>query len=207
MKSDQRQVGVSWPADAPRFYRIGQDFKINLSSLAMTGPGDAKDATLDIKVGDVKRSPAKVDNTVGTTPFDESGKSAVRFGLNGKVKKGKQVLTFTGPTTGTTFSLPIDVRKAKPEVKVRTKPGRVVAGETRTRVKIKVTALGLSEVTGKVVVKVGGKKYKAKLKDGKAFIRLDRFTNTGKKSVKVKYAGSRKVQDTTEFTKIKVKRA
>ena len=127
VKSDQRQVGVSWPADAPRFYRIGQDFKINLSSLAMTGPGDAKDATLDIKVGDVKRSPAKVDNTIGTTPFDESGKSAVRFGLNGKVKKGKQVLTFTGPTTGTTFSLPIDVRKAKPEVKIRTKPGRVVA--------------------------------------------------------------------------------
>ena len=80
VKRDQRQVGVSWPADAPRFYRIGQDFKVNLSSLAMTGPGDAKDATLDIKVGDVKRNPAKVDNTVGTTPFDESGKSAVRSG-------------------------------------------------------------------------------------------------------------------------------
>ena len=80
VKLDQRQVGVSWPADAPRFYRIGQDFKVNLSSLAMTGPGDAKDATLDIKVGDVKRSPAKVDNAIGTTPFDESGKSAVRSG-------------------------------------------------------------------------------------------------------------------------------
>ena len=55
--------------------------------------------------------------------------------------------------------------------------------------KIKVTALGLSKVSGKIVVKVGGQKYKAKLKNGKAFIRLDRFTNTGKKSVKVKYAG------------------
>ena len=52
-------VGISWPADAPRFYRIGQDFKVNLSSLAMTGPGDAKDATLDIKVGDVKREPGE----------------------------------------------------------------------------------------------------------------------------------------------------
>lgn len=206
VKLDQRQVGVSLPAGAPRFYRIGQDFKVNLSSLAMTGPGDAKDATLDIKLGDVKRGPAKVDNAIGTTPFDESGKSAVSFGLNGKVKKGKQVLTFTGPTTGTTFSLPIDVRKAKPEVKVRTKPGRIVAGETRTRVKIKVTALGLSEVSGKIVVKIGGKKYKATLKDGKAFVRLDRFANTGKKSVKVKYAGNRKVQDSTEFINIKVRR-
>ncbi len=206
VKLDQRQVGVSLPAGAPRFYRIGQDFKVTLSSLAMTGPGDAKDATLDIKLGDVKRGPAKVDNAIGTTPFDESGKSVVSFGLNGKVKKGKQVLTFTGPTTGTTFSLPIDVRKAKPEVKVRTKPGRIVAGETRTRVKIKVTALGLSEVSGKIVVKIGGKKYKATLKDGKAFVRLDRFANTGKKSVKVKYAGNRKVQDSTEFIKIKVRR-
>ena len=50
-----------------------------------------------------------------------------RFGLKGKTKNGKQMLTFTGPTTGTTFSLPIDVRKAKRVVKVRTKPGRVVA--------------------------------------------------------------------------------
>lgn len=206
VKRDQRQVGVSWPADAPRFYRIGQDYKVNLSSLAMTGPGDVKDATLDIKVGDVKRSPAKVDNAVGTTPFDESGRSAVRFGLNGKVKKGKQVVTFTGPTTGTTFSLPIDVRKAKPEVKVRTKPGRIVADETRTRVKIKVTALGLPEVSGKIVVKAGGEKYKVKLKKGKAFVRLDRFANTGKKVIKVKYAGSRKVRGTTEFVKIRVRR-
>ncbi|MCP3423920.1 bifunctional metallophosphatase/5'-nucleotidase [Nocardioides pinisoli] len=206
VKAEQRQVGVSLPADAPRFYRIGQDFKVNLSSLAMTGPGDAKDATLDIKVGDVKRSPAKVDNAVLTTPFDESGKSAVRFGLNGKVKKGKQVVTFTGPTTGTTFSLPIDVRKARPEVKVRTKPGRIVAGETRTRVKIKVTALGITKVHGKIVVKAGGKKYKVKLKKGKAFVRLDRFTNAGRKVVKVKYAGSRKVRGATEFAKIRVRR-
>ena len=42
-------------------------------------------------------------------------------------------------------------------------------------------------------MKVGGKKYKVTLKKGKAFIRLDRFAKTGKKSVKVKYAGNRKV--------------
>ena len=46
------------------------------------------------------------------------------------------------------------------------------------------------------MVKVGGKKYKAKLKKGKAFVRLDRFANTGKKTIMVKYAGNRKVQDT-----------
>jgi 5'-nucleotidase len=126
--------------------------------------------------------------------------------LKGKVKTGKQMLTFTGPSTGTTFSLPIDVRKAKPEVKVRTKPARIVKGETRTRLKIKAKALGIKTVTGKVVVKVGGKKYTVKLKKGKAFVRLATFSKAGKKRVVVKYAGSRKVRTKTAVVKVKVHR-
>ena len=43
--------------------------------------------------------------------------------LKGKTRTGKQMMTFTGPTTGTTFSVPIDVRKANGVLKVRTKPG------------------------------------------------------------------------------------
>ena len=62
------------------------------------------------------------------------------------------------------------MRKAKGVLKVRTKPGRIVRGETRTRVKIKASALGISKVTGKVKVKVDGKTYKVKLKKGKAFM-------------------------------------
>ena len=34
----------------------------------MTGPNDAKDATLNIKVGDVTLNPTPVDNTLGTDP-------------------------------------------------------------------------------------------------------------------------------------------
>jgi 5'-nucleotidase len=102
--------------------------------------------------------------------------------------------------------LPIDVRKAKPEVKVRTKPARIVKGETRTRLKIKASALGIKEVTGKVVVKVGGKKYTVKLEDGKAFLRLDQYANAGKKRIVVKYAGSRKVRTKETVVKIKVRR-
>ena len=203
----QRQVGVTWPAKAPRFYRIGQDVELALSSLAMTGVGDLKDTSLAIKVGNTTLNPAAVDNTIGTTPFDESGKSAVSVKLKGKTKTGKQLITFTGPTTGTTLSLPIDVRKAKPVVKVRTKPKRIVKGETRTRLKIKASALGLKAVTGKVVVKVGGKKYTVKLKDGKAFLRLDSFAKAGKKRIVVKYAGSRKVRSKTAVVKIKVHRS
>ena len=72
--------------------------------------------------------------------------------------------------------------------------------------KIKATALGIKAVTGKVIVKVGGKKYTLKLKKGKAFIRLDRFAKTGKKRIVVKYAGSGKVRSKSTVVKIKVKR-
>ncbi|HEY0645247.1 MAG TPA: bifunctional UDP-sugar hydrolase/5'-nucleotidase [Nocardioides sp.] len=207
VNKNQQQVGVTWPANAPRFYRIGQDVKLSLSSLAMTGPSDARDSVLNIKVGDRALNPTPVDNTLGSTISDEYGKSAVSVKLKGKTRTGKQLITFTGPTTGTTFSLPIDVRKAKPEVKVRTKPARIVKGQTRTRLKIKASALGLKTVTGKVVVKVGGKKYTVKLKKGKAFVRLDTFAKTGKKRITVKYAGSRKVRSKTAVVTIKVHRS
>ncbi|WP_207208826.1 bifunctional metallophosphatase/5'-nucleotidase [Nocardioides oleivorans] len=206
VKADQRQVGVSWPAGAPRFYRLGQELKLSLSSLAMSTAVDAKDATLAVKVGEVGVTSAKVDNTVGTAQDDEQGKSAVTVELKGKVKKGKQMLTFTGPTTGTTFSIPVDIRKAKAEVKARVKPARIVKNKTRARIKIKASALGIKAVTGKVVVKVGGKKYTAKLKKGKAIVRLDRFSKTGTKRVVVKYAGSQKVRTKQAVVKIKIRK-
>lgn len=206
VNKEQRQVGVSWPANAPRFYRIGQDVKLTLSSLAMTGTGDARDALLNIKVGNATLNPVAVDNAPTAEPYDEAGKAAVSVKLKGKARTGKQMLTFTGPTTGTAFSLPIDVRKAKGEVKARVKPKRIVKGKTRARLKIKASALGIRAVTGKVVVKVGGKKYTVKLKKGKAFVKLAKFSKAGKKRVKVKYAGSRKVRSKTVTMKIKVHR-
>jgi 5'-nucleotidase len=204
---EQRQVGVHWPADKPRFYRLGQDVRLSLSSLAMSTAADAKDTVLNVKVGDKALEPTPVDNTIGAQPFDDYGTSAVSVKLKGKVKTGKQLLTFTGPATGTSFSLPIDVRKAKPTVKVRTKPERIVAGKTRTRVKIKASTPGLAKTSGKVVVKAGGRKYEVTLEKGKAFVRLDRFAKTGTKRIVVTYAGNRKIRGTTEFIKVRVKRA
>ncbi|MBC2934341.1 bifunctional UDP-sugar hydrolase/5'-nucleotidase [Nocardioides sp. zg-1228] len=207
VNTNQQHVNVTWPAGAPRFYRLGQKVELALSSLAMTGPTDPKDAKLDVKVGDKGLDAQAVNNTLGTAVYDDYGTAAVSVKLKGKVRTGKQLITFTGPTTGTTFSLPIDVRKAKAALKVRTKPGRIVRGETRTRLKIKTSALGIAGVTGKVVVKVGGKKYTVKLKKGKAFVRLDRFAKAGKKKIVVSYAGSRKVRGAREVITVKVRRS
>lgn len=203
----QHQVGVAWPTDKPRFYRIGQDVKLTLSSLAMAGVGDAKDAKLDVKVGDKTLNPTPVDNALGTDQFDNYGTSAVSVKLKGKTRTGKQLLTFTGPTTGTTFSLPIEVRKASGVLKVRTKPERIVTSETRTRLKIKATALGITKVTGKIKVKVAGKVYQLKLKRGKAFLRLDAFQKAGKKRIRVSYLGNRKIRGTQQVVEIKVRRS
>ncbi|HEV2798832.1 MAG TPA: 5'-nucleotidase C-terminal domain-containing protein [Nocardioides sp.] len=201
----QHQVGVTWPADKPRFYRIGQNVNVNLSSLAMTGPSDPRDLILNIKAGDKTLAPVEVDNTLGSNISDEYGKSAVSVKLKGKTRTGKQMLTFTGPTTGTTFSLPIEVRKAKGVLKVRTKPERIVKGETRTRLKIKASALGISQVKGKIKVTVAGQVYKLKLKKGKAFLRLDAFEKAGKKKVRVSYLGNRKIRGTKQVVTLKVR--
>ena len=207
VNKEQRQVGVSWPAQAPRFYRIGQDVELTLSSLAMSTPADAKDSSLAIKAGTVSLAPTPVDNTIGNDPFDTYGTSAVSVKLKGKTRTGKQMLTFTGATTGTSFSLPIEVRKAKGVLKARTKPERVVAGQTRTRLKLKASALGISKVTGKIKVKAGGKTYTVKLKKGKAFLRLDRFAKTGKKRIVVSYLGNRKIRGTKQVVEIMVHRS
>lgn len=207
VNTNQQHVNITRPATAPRFYRIGQNVELSLSSLAMTGPNDPKDAKLNVKVGDKTLDPTPVDNTLGTAVFDDYGKSAVSVKLKGKTRTGKQLMTFTGPTTGTTFSVPIEVRKAKGTLKVRTKPGRIVRDETRTRIKIKASALGIAKVTGKVKVKVNGKTYKAKLKKGRAFIRLDEFAKAGKKRIVVSYVGNRKIRGTREVVVVKVKRS
>jgi 5'-nucleotidase len=203
----QHFVGVQWPADKPRFYRVGQRVNVALSSLAMTNPKDRQDGALTITTKNAKLRNAKVDNTVDPTPFDESGRSDVSVRLTGKTRPGSRVLTFSGVTTGSTFSLPIQIRKALPIARAGVKQDRVVVNRTRTKVRVRVTAAGLDRVWGNVVVvKAGGKKYLGKLKDGKVVVELDPFKKTGEKNIVVRYRGSRVVRGTRLVTTVDVKR-
>ena len=59
VNTNQQQVGITRPVAAPRFYRIGQNVDLSLSSLAMTGPNDPEDAKLNIKVGDETLDPTR----------------------------------------------------------------------------------------------------------------------------------------------------
>jgi 5'-nucleotidase len=202
----QHAIGLTFPAGAPKVYSYGQKVEFRLSSLAMTGPNDKRDATLDVKVGNVDLKDATVNNVIGTAVFDEYGVSNVSSRLKGKLPIGSAVLTVTGATTGTTLDIPIKIRKATPVMTVVVKPDRIVVDRTETRVKVKVTAPGLQRVKGKVSVKVGGRTYQGKLVDGKVKLTLREFGHTGKKEIRVKYLGADYVQRTKETVTVKVRR-
>lgn len=177
----------------------------SLSSLAMSAPKDKRDATLDVKIGTVSLKGATVNNVLGIEVFDNYGTSNVSSRLTGKVPTGAQTLTVTGPTTGTTLTIPIKVLKAQPTLTAKVKPGKVVAGQTKARVKVGVTAPGLQHVKGKVKVKAGGKTYQAKLSDGKLVVKLSAFTRAGKKKIFVKYLGTKSTQAKKHVVRIKVR--
>jgi 5'-nucleotidase len=202
----QHAIGLTFPAGAPRAYRYGEKVEFRLTSLAMTAPNDKRDAKLDVKVGNVDLKDASVNNVVGTAVFDEYGVSNVASRLKGKVPIGAAVMKVTGPTTGTTLDILIQIRQAKPTMTVKVKPKRIHADRTNPRVKVKLTAPGLQKVKGKVRVKAGGRTYEGKLEDGKVKLRLREFGKAGKKKIQVKYLGTVWVDGTRETVKIKVRR-
>jgi len=200
----QHAIGMTWPADAPRFYRVGQKVSFRLSSLAMSATKDKRDATLDVKVRNVDLRDAVVNNVIGTEVFDEYGVSNVSSKLRGTVDVGRTMVTVTGPTTGTRLDVPIEIRKAKPTMKVKVKPDDVRATRTEARVRVKLTAPGLQNVKGKVRVKVGGRTYKSKLYKGKVKIELRAFGQTGKKKAVVQYLGTSRIGKVKSVVFIKV---
>ena len=202
----QHAIGLTFPADAPKAYRIGQRVGFRLSSLAMSAPGDKRDATLEVKIGKVDLKDATVNNVIGTAVFDEYGTSDVSSRLRRSVGIGTKTLTVSGATTGTKLELPVTIRKAKPALAVKVKPAKVRAGATRAKVKVRVEAAGLQNVKGKVKVKAGGRTYQAKLKGGKLTVKLRAFGRAGQEEIRVKYLGDRVTQSTKETVPIKVRR-
>jgi len=199
----QHQVGLSRPA---RFYRIGQALDLSLSSLRMSGTGDRVDTQLAAKIAPVSLTPTKLDNTVGTQPFDEYGKALVAPRLNVRVPTGNQVLTLSGPATGTVVRVPIQIRRAKPTLTVKVWPKRVRVDRTKARVKVRLVAPGIDQVQGKVRIKAGGRTYLGTLTDGKVKVTLRQFGNRGKKKLEIKYLGTKAVKAVRTSLQLRVRR-
>ena len=117
-------------------------------------------------------------------------------------------LTYSGDAThkASTGTASLLVSKAKPTVKAKTKPKKVVVKKTRVKVVVKVAAEGYTP-TGKVKIRVAGKTYRARVVDGKAVIKLKAFKRPGKYKAKVSYAGDANTETARTRVAIRVKRS
>lgn len=184
----QHAVGVSFPAGAPAAYGYGEHVKLTLSSLAFSTAADAKDAAVDVLVGDTLLGTFPVDNTIGAAVFDEYGTSAVDVVVPTSLQTGKRTLTVVGKTTGTRAEVPITVSKAATVVTAVATPSvlKVKKESSQIAVEVKSTAAPTGAVTALIGgLVVGG----AELVNGKATIEVGPFGSVGTKKVTVKYYG------------------
>ena len=187
---DQRAVGVTMPSGAPWAYRAGDTLSFKVSSLAFTGPGDAQDKRLEVRIGKRKLGKAKVDNTVapGATD-DEAGTATVSVKVPGGVKPGIQLVKLTGSTTKTKVTVPVRFKgnRLATTLKAKVQPKKVAVRKGRAIVRVQVRAGG-EPAAGKVRVRAGHRPYVTKLnKAGVAKIRLLPFRSTGVQKVKVAF--------------------
>lgn len=230
----QRAVGVAFPGGASSSYAAGSALDVDLTSWSYSTAADPRDATVDVTVGGRPLGAYPVDNSLGSDPFDEHGKVAVRAILPADLPTGAAVVKIVGSTTGTVVQLPITVTpaptptptpsppagtpvptgtpapstvvappaKATPTITLKVRPRRLEAGTT-AKLAIVVTAQGVTP-TGKVSVKIGKKRYTAKLKSGRATIKLARFAKPGKVTVLVTYRGDVRTSPVSMTTKVRV---
>jgi 5'-nucleotidase len=132
-------------------------------------------------------------SVLGTAPVS-AGRATISL-VAGSLRPGETTLTavYSGDSNVAGKSVPFSqvVVKATPSVRFKVKPGTIKAGETKVRIKVKVTADGLVPVRGKVKITVEGWGTKTlKLRDGRATLKLGVIDKPGKRKVKVKFLGS-----------------
>ena len=208
----QRAVGVTFPADAPASYKSGDHVVFDVSSWTMSTAADRKDEQIQVKIGDQQIGTATLDNTIGTDVFDQYGKAGVDVVLPGGLPAGPVTLTLVGAETGTEVRVPITVAATAPvklavKLTIKTKPKRVVVNKTKAKVVVLVVDAAGKRVNGTVRIKVKGQKAKTvKVTNGRAVLKLKKFTSKGTKKVVVTYAGSSTLKPAKATSKIKVVR-
>jgi hypothetical protein len=98
------------------------------------------------------------------------------------------------------------VRSATPKVTAAVTPGRIVAGWTRARVTVRVTAPGLRPA-GRIVVRHGDRVVgRATVRGGRATLRLGRFGSAGRHTLAVTYGGDTGIRARTVTVPLKAAR-
>jgi 5'-nucleotidase len=106
----QHGVGVAPAAGQPSTYEPGGHVAFTLKSLDMNGPGDAKDDTLTVRLGDtVLATGVPVVHGNSLQPDDRYGTASVDVALPADIAGGPKQLHVLGDTTGTDVIVPITV--------------------------------------------------------------------------------------------------
>ncbi|HEU5038972.1 MAG TPA: bifunctional UDP-sugar hydrolase/5'-nucleotidase [Nocardioides sp.] len=105
----QHAVGVVLPGG--KAIARGQKFRVELSSLVMTGPGDLQDKVVRIRLGKRPLGTAPIDATVTSDGYDEAGTATVVAKIPAKATTGRRVLFVEGTKTGTKIKVPVRIKK------------------------------------------------------------------------------------------------
>jgi hypothetical protein len=181
---------------------FGQASSVDISVTRAGSLGSAPTGT--VKVTDAS------GKELGSAELSANGKATVALPADLPVGANKLTASYLGSRTQapskaefTATVVGASTTKADSTTKVKVKPSTPKAGKKVTFVvKVKADV----KVTGKVVVKVDGKKYKATLKKGKAKVSIKKGLKAGKHKVKATYKGSDTVKRSTDRAKFTVKR-
>ncbi|MGK2874924.1 MAG: hypothetical protein ACSLEW_04670, partial [Nocardioides sp.] len=206
----QTAVEVSFPEGAPASYAPGDSVAFDLGSLAMAGPGDQTDSSVDVYLGDELLGTATVDNTLGADVYDYYGTASVDVALPSDAPVGETALTVVGASTGTEVTVPITVEaEAVPLAKIARKNFKIkpstLEAHTIWKMKIMITATPDVKVAGKVQVKIGKTTYSAKIKSGEGVIKQLPKMKKGPKDFTVRFLGSDTVRATSKTVTLKFK--
>ena len=157
----------------------GKTYTVSFDKLDVLSTGAPRNTRVQL----VKVGADGTQKNVASAPVT-AGKATFTFRA-----RGGKALRLVAQPSGTT--LVRDVVTTRPTMARKVFPKHLVAKTSVPRVKLKLKpATGLSRVTGRVQVKVAGEKYVGKLRKGVVKLKLVRFMEPGRCTVRAKFLGS-----------------
>lgn len=189
----REQVYVSGLKDS---YHAGDKAVIVLDRLDML-PSGVKNTRLDL---------VKVRNDGSTKVFGTTAVTGGQARAVFTVRGGKEfrIVAQDSKTTlarGVVLGKPTMAHKVFPK-----KASKIHAKKTKVRIKVKVKSGVALAAKGRVTVRVAGRKYNARVKDGVAKVKLRPFAKPGKYKVVAKFLANDNFQGATDRFAIRVKR-
>lgn len=189
----KRQLVVTGLKDS---YKSGEKASVTFLDLDIHSLGVAANTKLDLIT--TNRSNSK--RTFASVPVNK-GLARADFTV-----RGGKLVSFVAEGAKTTVERPVVQTKPVLKAKIFPKAKRIKAKRTVARVKVNLKSEVALKAKGRVIVRVAGRKYNAKVKDGVAKIKLRKFTRPGKFRVVVQFRGNDNFQGSRQVIKIRVKR-